>query len=462
MYNNLAVEQDYQEALNFLYSFVDHSMTRNLNFSEEKFNLDNMRALLSYLNNPHFNYPVIHIAGTKGKGSTAAMIASILQSAGCKVGLYTSPHLQDFCERIQINQVPIPKERLVKVINQLRPITEIIKTITTFELTTAAGFLYFSEEKVDVAVIEVGLGGRLDSTNLVTPTISVITSISLDHVQVLGDTVEKIAAEKAGIIKNGIPVIVSHQTDSVMEVIKNFAEVKQAPIHLAETEFSGRVIVNSLKSQVVEFTHLIETIPGSQKTTRNKFPNTFLINLPLLGRHQIDNAVTVLSVINVLIDQGYEINEDSIKQGFDKVLWPGRFEVLRDQPPIIIDSAHNRDSAKRLRSAVDDYLKDWDILLIVGFSEDKDIQGFFEELAPRVDEIIATESFHPRAYKAEDIVTIAQSVGMRACEVLPLEKAFDEGLRRASNSKALVATGSIFIAAGIREEWNKLNSPPIG
>ena len=203
------IELAYNQALDYLYSFVDYSLTRNLTYSPEKFDLGRMVELMKNLGDPQRAYPVIHIAGTKGKGSTAALIASALQAAGYKVGFYTSPHLQDFTERIQVNQTPVSHATLTALVEEIKPQVAKTERLTTFELTTALAFLYFQRCKVDIAVVEVGLGGRLDATNIVTPLVSVITSLSMDHMAVLGDTLPKIAAEKAGIIKPGRPVVLA-------------------------------------------------------------------------------------------------------------------------------------------------------------------------------------------------------------------------------------------------------------
>ena len=208
------IDEAYQKALDYLYSYVDYSLTRNLRYSADKFNLGRMEELMSRLGNPHQQYPVIHIAGTKGKGSISAVIASALKTAGYSTGLYTSPHLQEYTERIQINRQQIPREELVTLLEEMKPYAEQIDQITTFELTTALGFLYFARQKVNVAVVEVGLGGRLDATNIVSPLVSIISSLSLDHMAVLGDTLAKIAFEKAGIIKPGRPVVMAPQKEA--------------------------------------------------------------------------------------------------------------------------------------------------------------------------------------------------------------------------------------------------------
>ncbi len=237
----MSIEEKYQEQLDYLYSFIDFSLTKNLRYSEEKFNLNRMVKFMDFLKNPHRNYPVIHVAGSKGKGSTSALINSALIASGYRVGFYTSPHLHDFCERIRVNNQSISHEEFNFLVDELRPTIEQVDGISTFEISTAMAFLYFAQQNVDFAVIEVGLGGRLDATNVVTPLVSVITSLSLDHVAVLGDTLSKIAMEKGGIIKHGRPVVIAPQKDEAKKVLKRLQRnVKRNLFRLAEIIYMPR------------------------------------------------------------------------------------------------------------------------------------------------------------------------------------------------------------------------------
>ena len=225
------IETAYNSALNYLYSFVDYSLKHSSELAKADFNLDRMRALMVELSHPEAKYPIIHVAGTKGKGSVSALCASGLKVAGYKVGLYTSPHLLDYCERIQINGEPVSHQGLVDLVEQVKPAVAKIPKLTTFEITTALGYLYFAQQKVDAAVIEVGLGGRLDATNVVTPNVSVITSLSYDHMAVLGNTLALIAGEKAGIIKPGVPVVSAPQKDEALESIGANCERTKRAVH---------------------------------------------------------------------------------------------------------------------------------------------------------------------------------------------------------------------------------------
>src|SRR5574341_445746 len=226
------IEIAYNKALDYLYSFVDYSLKHISELAKAEFNLDRMFALMKELGDPETKYPIIHVAGTKGKGSVCALCASALQAGGYKVGLYTSPHLEDYCERIQINGEPISHAQLVELVQEIKPAVARIPKLTTFEITTAIGFLAFAQQKVDAAVIEVGLGGRLDATNIVTPKVSVITSLSYDHMAVLGDTLAEIAGEKAGIIKEGVPVVSSPQKEEALQVLERVAKEKGCPFVL--------------------------------------------------------------------------------------------------------------------------------------------------------------------------------------------------------------------------------------
>ncbi len=445
----MPIEAEYQEALDYLYSFVDYSLTRNLRYSPEKFDLGRMAALMADLGNPHLQYPVVHVAGTKGKGSTAAMIASVLQSAGYKVGFYTSPHLEDFVERIQINRVPISHSDLVSIVAILKPAVARIERLTTFELTTAAGFLYFASENVDIAVVEVGLGGRLDATNVVDPLVSVITSLSLDHMNVLGDTLDKIAFEKAGIIKPGKPVVDSPQKPEALKVVEEIARVRGSKLIQTGKDYSFTLLQHGLDGQTFRI-----------RESAIEEPNGMYIRIPLLGLHQLENATTAYAALSVLMKSGWKINPEAIQKGFATVSWQGRFEILQSDPTIVVDSAHNRDSAEKLRKTIDDYFPNARVILIFGASEDKDVAGMFAELLPRVEWMITTQSIHPRAYDAEKLRELAAAYSVPVEAIVPLEMAVDRALEKVKNNQIIVATGSLFIVGGVRHVIEHKNIIP--
>jgi dihydrofolate synthase/folylpolyglutamate synthase len=453
--NCMEVDRNYQEALDYLYSYVDYSLTRTMRYAAENFNLDRVNALLHLLGAPQLKYPVIHVAGTKGKGSTSAMMASALKAAGYKVGFYTSPHLADYCERIQINGVSISHERLVAMVEEIKPFVDQVEKLTTFEITTALGFWYYAQEGVDVAVVEVGLGGRLDATNVVWPLVSVITSLSMDHMDVLGDTLAKIAIEKAGIIKEGRPIVLSPQREEARLAVTRVAEERHAPMTLVGQDYLFAPWAHSLSGQS------LLVWPAADQPLVDQFIESagrenwepLRLTLPLLGHHQVENAATAYAALQVARAEGLNISDASIIEGFSKVNWPGRFEVLRRSPLFIVDSAHNRNSALKLRQAIDDYLPGQPVILIFGASEDKDVKGMFAELLPRVRQVIATESVHPRAMKAEELVGLAHRFGCPAQKIVPVEAAVEHALNLAGDEFAIVAAGSLFVAAAVREIW---------
>lgn len=449
------IETKYQEALDYLYTFIDYSMTRNLRYTEDKFNLDRMHNFMELFDNPHKKFPVIHVAGTKGKGSTSALIAHALYEEGYKVGFYTSPHLHDFCERIQVDFIPLRHEEMVAIVDEMKPKISLVSEITTFELMTSMAFLYFEKMHIDYAVIEVGLGGRLDATNVVSPLISVITSLSLDHINVLGDTLAKIAYEKSGIIKNNTPVVVAPQKDEAILVIKKISEERNSPIFQVGKDYLYAQAAKSLdgqnffvwpKEDQIAVNAFIESA-GREDWEPTKF------HIPLLGFHQVQNAATAFTTLAVLRQNGLKISNDSIRKGFANVVWPGRFEVINRRPFIVIDSAHNRESALRLRSAVDDYFPGIPVILVFGASEDKDIDGMLVELLPRVKIVITTKSIHPRAISPEDLVIKANQMGVRAIPTKSLEEAFELALKLAGKENLILVAGSIFVAGGMRDVW---------
>lgn len=452
----MEIEIAYQEALDYLYSFVDHSLTRNFRNAPEQFDLGRMHTLMRLLGDPHHRYPVIHIAGTKGKGSTGAMIASALDAAGLKTGFYTSPHLQDYCERIQVNLQNLSHAGFVQLVETIKPFVAQVERITTFEITTALAFLQFARERVDVAVVEVGLGGRLDATNVVKPLVSVITSLSMDHMNVLGDTLAKIAAEKAGIIKPGRPVVSSPQLLEARQVLEQVAAERNAPLTTV-----GKDVLFAPQSHTLNGQSLLVWRADEQAMVDQYIESggqtpweAVRLRIPLLGYHQVQNAATAYTALQIARREGLPVSESAIRDGFNRVRWPGRFEILQRQPLLVVDSAHNRDSALKLRLALDDYLPGKAVILIFGASEDKDIEGMFDELMPRVRQVIATQSVHPRAVESDRLVELAHRYGVPAHACVPVEKAVESALDLAIRGEAaVVATGSLFIAAAVRDVW---------
>ncbi len=451
----------FQKALEYLYSFVDFSLTRAFRYSPEKFDLGRVINLLKDLGDPQEDFAVFHIAGTKGKGSTAAMIAGALQAGGYRTGFYTSPHMEEYTERIQVNGKMIPQDQFVELIEEMKPHIEKVQQLSSFEIGTALAFLYFSRQDIDVAVVEVGLGGRLDSTNVIDPLVSVITSISYDHTYILGNTLTEIAGEKAGIIKPGRPAVIAPQKEEARRVFEQVAQERGAPLTQV-----GKDFLYAPKSHSLEGQSLI-IWPASEQARMDQYIELggqngwepLQLTIPLLGQHQVENAATAYAALQVARGHGLRISDDEIRQGFAQVFWPGRFEVLSQKPVLIIDSAHNRDSALRLRLTIDDYLPGKPVILIFGASEDKDVNGIFAELLPRMEMVICTESFHPRAMDFQKLVELAHTHGRPAQAVVPIEEALKKAVALAGSEAAIVAAGSVFIAGGIRDSWRKMGHP---
>ena len=337
-------EDAYKDALEYLYSFVDFSMQKADTYSPERFKLERMQALVASMGDPQAAYPIIHVAGTKGKGSVCILCASALHEAGYKVGLYTSPHLDDYAERIQVDGQFIPHADLVEMVEAIKPYVAAIPELTTFEITTALAFMYFKQQKVDTAVIEVGLGGRLDATNVVNPVVSVITSISYDHTQLLGNTLTLIAGEKAGIIKPGVPVVTSPQFEEARQVIERVAHDRGCSSVQVGKDIQFEGVSKSLAGQTIRVWSA-----GAPPSAAIE------LSIPLLGAHQAANAATAYAALEIFDKLGLKVNHQAIKAGFSKAFWPGRFEIVQHTPPVVLDCAHNRDSALKLRLTLDEY-----------------------------------------------------------------------------------------------------------
>jgi dihydrofolate synthase/folylpolyglutamate synthase len=459
-------EEFYQKTLDYLYSFVDYSLQKNFHNAPEKFNLARMQTFMEALGNPHRQYPVIHVAGTKGKGSVTALCASALQAAGYRVGFYISPHLSDYNERIQVNRVPIPHAEMVSLVQETKPLIESIPELTTFEITTGLAFLYFARQKVNAAAVEVGLGGRLDATNVVSPIVSVITSLSYDHMHLLGSTLAEIAAEKAGIIKPGAPVVLAPQREEANQVVARIAAERGSPLVRMGQDYRYTPYSHSLDGQSLIIW------PKADQEKMNEYLETgdkkdwspTRLDIPLLGYHQVENAATAYAALVTAHAQGLALKKEDIHNGFMQVEWPGRFEILRRDPPLVIDSAHNRDSAQKLRMALIDYFPGFPVILVIGASEDKDLFGIFAELAPCIRQVIATQAAHPRATDPQLLVDFAHQFGRPAIAIPKIPEALEEALRRAGKEALVLVAGSIFLAAEVRDAWMarlKLNNQAV-
>lgn len=440
--------RDYQSALDYLYSFIDFSLTKDLRYSPEKFNLDRMYRFLDLLDNPQNKYNVIHVAGTKGKGSICAMVAGILSKAGYQTGFYSSPHMIEFTERIQIGNEHIKKEEVIKYCNELNGLIEQITNISTFEIVTGMAFKYFADKSVEFAVIEVGMGGRLDATNVVLPIVTAISSISIDHTQVLGDSLKKIAAEKAGIIKENVPVVLSPQQKSAEDVVEARAKVKNAKLIKVRESCTYQIKEASLNGQKVLFSFdTVETKMNHQAKTRKNLE----LFIPLIGDHQIENAATALLVTGELIEKGCEIPDYAILEGIKELKWQGRFEIISEFPIIIIDGAHNRDSFIKMRDTIRKYLTEKKIILLFGVSEDKQVKLMLQEIRSVVDELIITKSNHPRALEPAIIEIFARQLGFDYSIEPDISKAVMKMFDHAGKDEVIIASGSLFIAGAVKE-----------
>jgi dihydrofolate synthase/folylpolyglutamate synthase len=433
-------EKKYNLALDYLYSFVDYSLKHASELAKAEFNLDRMRALMDELGNPETQYPIIHVAGTKGKGSVSALCASALHAVGYKTGLYTSPHLQDYAERIQVNGQPIPHANLAALVEEIKPAVARVPYLTTFEITTALGFLYFARQGCDTAVIEVGLGGRLDATNIVTPRVSVITSLSLDHTLVLGDTLAKIAGEKAGIIKPGVPIVSSSQKDEALTVLQKIADENDCAFTLVGRDVDFKPLSHSIDGQAL------------QVWTSSLPPLNLAI--PLLGTHQVENAAVAYTALKT---SGLDIPDKAIQKGFAEIKWPSRFDIIRHEPPIVIDVAHNRESASRLRQTLDTFFPEIPVILLFCTLEDKDITGILEELYTRVERVVATQADHPRAPSADWIAEQVKKAGLPVEAVTPVAAALERALELAGEQKLILTAGSVAFAGEVSTAWQKMN-----
>jgi dihydrofolate synthase/folylpolyglutamate synthase len=438
-------ELSYNNALDYLYGFVDYSLKHTSELVKAEFDLTRMFDLMELLGNPQRNYPILHVAGTKGKGSTSAFMASALKQAGYKTGLYTSPHLQDFCERIQVNGEPVTHAGLAELVDLIKPQVAKIPFITTFELTTALAFLHFARQGVNAAVIEVGLGGRLDATNIVQPLVSVITSLSMDHMAVLGNTLALIAGEKAGIIKAGIPVVTSPQKEEALLVLEKVARDRSSQLTLVGRDWNFTCGSSSLQGQDLE----VWPVGGEHVD----------LHIKMLGAHQAQNAATAFAGLQVANQVGLKIKVADIQEGFAQTFWPARFEIARHEPPVILDSAHNQDSAVKLHNTLDEYFPGRKVILIFGASEDKDVAAMFTEWKPFLSRIITTHADHPRALDPVELTNLAQELDIPSQVVSPVKAALERALALSAESGDIVlSAGSMFVTAEVRTAWQKIQA----
>jgi dihydrofolate synthase/folylpolyglutamate synthase len=404
-----------------------------------------MRTLLKRLGSPQDQFKSVHIAGTKGKGSTCAMIASMLQACGYKVGLYTSPHLTDVRERIQINGEMIPQADFARIVKLVEPIIERMKPRPTyFDALTAIAFKYFAEHKVDIAVVETGLGGRLDSTNVVRPEVTAITSISKDHMAQLGSTIAKIAEEKAGIFKAGVPAISVQQDPDADAVLKRVAEKTGTTLDIT--------------GQTIEFSYRFESsrMQGPHNrvcltTANSKFEH---LAVPLLGEHQAINCGLALSVIDRLKTRGFAINDSKAMEGLAKTTIPGRMEMLSQMPRVVADGAHNAASLDAMLRAIGQHIPYDSMVIIFGCCADKDVPGMLERIAGGADKVIFTRVNNIRSADPNELAARYVELYGKMAQVAPtLEEALGIANRAVTKEDLICITGSFYLVGEAKKHF---------
>ena len=431
--------RSYQKAIDYLFERTDYEKEENLRYNVTTFSLDRMKKLLSLLGDPHDKIPTVHIAGTKGKGSTATMLARMLEANDYSVGLYTSPHVQHLHERITINSEMINDAEMRGLLNRVyAPVEKLSKNDppTFFEIMTAIAFMHFVDKSVDIAVIETGLGGRLDSTNVINPEVVGITSLSIDHQLQLGETIDSIALEKAGVLKPGVPAITVQQDPAAMQVLKLQASSVKAPL--------------SITGGDIDFSHRFETSREHGPHTRvclttstSKFEH---LRVPLHGKHQAINCGLALAMLDKLKTLGYEIDNNKISEGLDKVSLPGRMEMIYNDPRIMIDAAHNAASIRALIHAIGQNIPYDSMVVIFGCNSDKDVNGMLRELQYGADKVIFTRSNSAKAVSPIDLSDMYTEMCGKMCQYAPsLGQALQLANSAVTKEDLICITGSFYL-----------------
>ena len=431
--NEASLDKEYREAKDYLTNLTKFGMN---------FGLGRIEELLKRLGNPEERLRVVHVGGTNGKGSTTMMIAEILEDAGYRVGVFTSPHLHDYRERITINGEMIPKKDVIRLINTLKPhLEELVQSgiehPTEFEVSTAMALQYFAEEKVDFAIIEVGLGGAIDSTNVVKPLIAVITNVGMDHMDYLGDTIEEIARVKAGIIKSKAITVTAANKPEVLEVIREKAAQVNSPLWVVGEDVQWE----SRWCGELEQEFDLIGLRGVYKKLR----------LRLVGEHQIINAATAVTVVELLkYEYGVNIERRNIYEGLRKTVWPGRLELLALNPKVLIDGAHNVDGANSLAKALNLFQRKR-LVLCIGMLGDKEREKVVDILVPFADEVIVTKPNSPRAGNWEYLQELIREKGKPVQAIEDPSQAVAEAFRRLDKDDMLCVTGSLYMIAEARQ-----------
>lgn len=484
---------DYTESLRYLYSFIDWE--RGIGYgvdSPPRFTLDRIRELLRVLDNPHHRFASIHIAGSKGKGSTAAILESVLRAAGLRTGLYTQPHLHTFRERVRVNYEPISAETFSCLAGRIAGAVEALKSDhpnlgnpTTYELATALGYVCFAEAEVDMAVVEVGLGGRLDATNVITPQVSVITSISLEHTSILGDTLAAIAKEKTGIIKQDGVLAHAPNPADVLDVFRETCRERNARM-IAADESRCEAVTPTISHGEAHSTRAIGTRVDSERNsgggstetesaTDRRISNRAMsatalpggthpaqecrvtvlggrriVGYPLRGRHQRTNLSVALAVADELAAQGTALTVEAVCKGIEAVRWPGRFELLSARPLVVADGAHTPDAMACLRETLTEHYSERSVHCILGTNQDKDVGPLLDTILPAIDRLTVCRSRHPRAQDPQ-VIAAAAAGKVPTTVAESVEQAVANGMNAMGAEDVLCVTGSLFVAAEARE-----------
>ncbi len=442
----------YDAAMRYITSHTDYEQMLRVRYNRDTFNLDRMKHLMQKLENPHERIRAVHIAGTKGKGSTATMLASMLSACGYKVGLYTSPHVCDIRERIRINGTVVTQVAMTRLINRISPILEAIQEDkpTFFEIFTALAFAHFADEQVDIAVVETGLGGRLDSTNVLKPAVCGLTSISMDHMHQLGSTLKDIAGEKAGIFKSDVPAVSVQQEPEAERVLKLAAKDSRTPLQFTGTdiEFSYRV---ESSRQAGCHSRVCLTTPLS------RFEH---LTVPLLGEHQAVNCGLALALLDQLKAQGMEIDDQRAIEGLRNVSVPGRMELIHSDPRILVDGAHNAASVKALMRGIGHHIPYDSMVMIFGCAADKDIAGMMEQIATGADKVIFTRaSNNPRAADPKEL---AEQYELQSGRVAQVANTLVDAVHIANNAVSredlICVCGSFYLVGEAKELLQKIRT----
>ncbi len=426
---------DYTQTIEYLFNRLP--LFSRIGAAAYKSDLINIQALCAELGNPEKKFRSIHVAGTNGKGSTSHMLAAVLQKAGYKTGLYTSPHLHDFRERIRINGQKIPEKKVSEFTEQIQFLIDRLEP-SFFEITVAMAFDWFAQERVDIAVIEVGLGGRLDSTNVITPEVSVITNISYDHMDLLGNTLGLIAQEKAGIIKPGVPVIVGEEQSEVKKIFEQVAESNHAPIHFAsQKRFAGEW---KMEDRLL-FVQLTEIHSNTKKN----------YHLDLTGIYQLKNIVTVAEVIALLVEKGYQISDSAVQEGLRQVKTltglHGRWETIHEHPTVVLDVAHNEEGMKALARQIENSSHE-ELHIVIGMVKDKSIVPILKQL-PKMANYYFTKAQIPRALPEIELAAQAERLGLNGTHYPDVKQALEAVVLRASSKDLVIVCGSVFLAGEV-------------